>query len=406
MKCNNCGAPLEADDKFCQICGIPVDSPEPETDIQSDAPSAAPSLVCSKCGAELAADDRFCQMCGHPADSDEPEQESPSDAPSAAPSLVCSKCGAELAPDDNFCQMCGTPTGAAVQPEAETPASPTQETLGTSSASTQEDLQPPRQTKKINSKRILLILLVSVLAVCLLFVFRGHRQRDLISEKADPDSKGHQTVSVSVPENELSSESQVETEIPYHSQIIRVNTQGDKATLTLDIFDEDSLSWKHVLDAKAYIGKNGATAKKKEGDKCTPAGTFDLLFVFGTSKPDTSLTFKKVDKNTVWIDDTKSAYYNTWQNEKASHKDWQNSKPIIRKFEQKLVTYRIAFSFNGDCLSKNSAKSGRGSGLFLEGIGSKGKLTSGYGDIRISGKDMKKLLRYLDSSKHPQIEIN
>ena len=115
--------------------------------------------------------------------------------------------------------------------------------------------------------------------------------------------------------------------------------------------------------------------------------------------------FKQVKKNIVWIDDPDSDYYNTWQNAKASYKDWSSSKPVIKKFEQKIVTYRIAFNFNGDCLSKNSAESGRGSGLFIEGVGSKGKFKPSYGDIRISSGDMKKLLKYLDSSKHPQVVI-
>ena len=39
------------------------------------------------------------------------------------------------------------------------------------------------------------------------------------------------------------------------------------------------------------------------------------------------------------------------------------------------------------------------------GVGENGKMNSGYGDIKISGKDMTKLLSYLDSDYNPTITI-
>ena len=46
-----------------------------------------------------------------------------------------------------------------------------------------------------------------------------------------------------------------------------------------------------------------------------------------------------------------------------------------------------------------------GSALFIDGVGENGKMNSGYGDIKISGKDMTKLLSYLDSDYNPTITI-
>ncbi|MBQ9902127.1 MAG: zinc ribbon domain-containing protein [Clostridia bacterium] len=342
MKCINCGAALEADDKYCQICGVPVFMTEPEINPRNDSHSSG-----------------------------------------LAPS-VCSKCGEVLEPGDKYCQMCGTPTGTAIRRHAD-----------------EEPAERQQGKNKFIPRSIGIILIVAVVAVFLI-IFSAKRGQ-LVWKNPLPDSN---VTMVSHSDDDISSESAFRYDIPYNSQIIRIHTQGSNASLTLDIFDEKSLTWKQVMSARAFIGKNGASSKKAEGDKCTPAGTFDLLFVFGTSQPDTLLEYKKVSKDIVWIDDPKSAYYNTWQSDKANYKDWREGKPLISKFEMKTVTYRIAFNFNGDCLSKNSAKSGGGSGLFIEGVGSKGKLRASYGDIRISAGDMNKLLKYLDSSKHPQIEID
>ena len=51
MTCENCGALLGADDKFCPVCGI------------STAKKKIPHF-CMHCGAGLAAGDRFCPGCG------------------------------------------------------------------------------------------------------------------------------------------------------------------------------------------------------------------------------------------------------------------------------------------------------------------------------------------------------
>ena len=63
------------------------------------------------------------------------------------------------------------------------------------------------------------------------------------------------------------------------------------------------------------------------------------------------------------------------------------------------------FNYNGDGLQSSTAVSGKGSDIFIDGVGSKGSLTSGYGDIKIAANDMLKLLGYLDSDKHPTLTV-
>ena len=67
-----------------------------------------------------------------------------------------------------------------------------------------------------------------------------------------------------------------------------------------------------LLKTKAFIGKNGLTIKKKEGDGKTPKGIFKLGIAFGMHdiKIDKSMKYIKINKNLYWIDDVNSKYYN------------------------------------------------------------------------------------------------
>ena len=58
------------------------------------------------------------------------------------------------------------------------------------------------------------------------------------------------------------------------------------------------------------------------------------------------------------------------------------------------------------CSTITATDCGKGSDIFIDGVGSKGNLTSGYGDIKITANDMLMLLGYLDSDKHPTLTVS
>jgi len=71
---------------------------------------------------------------------------------------------------------------------------------------------------------------------------------------------------------------------------------------------------KHTLQIdnfkfKCCIGKNGFSQNKKEGDKKTPIGTFDIGDLYFRSdrrtKPDTSLKCIEIRKNMGWCNDVR-----------------------------------------------------------------------------------------------------
>ncbi len=75
------------------------------------------------------------------------------------------------------------------------------------------------------------------------------------------------------------------------------------------------------------------------------------------------------------------------------------------KFSKGSSNACICFGFNGDGVSAYSATPYAGSALFIDGVGENGNMNSGYGDIKISGKDMTILLSYLCENDNPVITI-
>ena len=189
--------------------------------------------------------------------------------------------------------------------------------------------------------------------------------------------------------------------VPYNRQQIYVRSYGQTATLTLSEYQNGG--WVELMSIEAYIGKNGIAYDKREGDRCTPAGTFTILYYINTEPLNTDLKYIEIDNDDVWICDPQSRYYNTMQDRDLSSADWNSAlnENLYRKFEGGYSVACIMFDYNGDGLNAGEAYMNKGSDIFIDGVGPEGNITSGYGDIKISASDMYKLLGYLDSSKNP-----
>lgn len=191
-------------------------------------------------------------------------------------------------------------------------------------------------------------------------------------------------------------------------QKIFVEASGSSAQLRLMTYREGE--WVQELSTTAAIGSNGITYNKTEGDHMTPAGTFPLAFVFSDIAQDTKMPFVRIDDNSVWVCDPNSSFYNTLQSKHNPLRDWSDNKgsteKMYVKFSKKSSSACIYFEFNGDGQTQYSAENyNGGSALFLDGVGANGNMYSGYGDIKIAGNDMNKLLKLLDPSMNPTITI-
>lgn len=189
-------------------------------------------------------------------------------------------------------------------------------------------------------------------------------------------------------------------------QKILVEATGSNATLTLWTYRDGQ--WEKDLSTIAAIGANGLTVDKTEGDHMTPEGTFPICFAFSTKEKNTMLYSKIIKEDSVWVCDPESIYYNTLQSKNDPYKDWADkggAENMYPKFSKGSSNACICFGFNGDGLSAYSATPYAGSALFIDGVGENGNMNSGYGDIKISGKDMTKLLSYLCANDNPVITI-
>lgn len=189
-------------------------------------------------------------------------------------------------------------------------------------------------------------------------------------------------------------------------QKILVEATGSNATLTLWTYRDDQ--WEKDLSTTAAIGANGLTTDKTEGDHMTPEGTFPICFAFSTKEKNTMLYSKIIKEDSVWVCDPESIYYNTLQSKNDPYKDWADkggAENMYPKFSKGSSNACICFGFNGDGVSAYSATPYAGSALFIDGVGENGNMNSGYGDIKISGKDMTKLLSYLCENDNPVITI-
>lgn len=87
------------------------------------------------------------------------------------------------------------------------------------------------------------------------------------------------------------------------------------------------------IETNAYIGKNGITSKKQEGDGKTPIGEFELGITMGTHpKQEISnkkIEYKQITNNMYWVDDSKSKYYNKLVDISQTQKDWKSSEHLI-----------------------------------------------------------------------------
>ena len=172
------------------------------------------------------------------------------------------------------------------------------------------------------------------------------------------------------------------------NQVIKVtNINGSEATL---YFWENNIK---VFSTKAFIGKNGITNDKKEGDGKTPIGKYNLGVAFGTHNEVKFSNYIKINENLHWVDDVNSKFYNQLVDITKVRKDWNSSEHLIEYPKQ--YEYAIEIKTNPQNVP------GKGSAIFLHC--SVERPTAGC--IAIDAKYMKFLLDRIENDAIICIEI-
>ncbi len=134
-------------------------------------------------------------------------------------------------------------------------------------------------------------------------------------------------------------------------------------------------------------------AQKKEGDKKSPAGVFEIGRSFGyPEKPKNCKTnYLQIDQHTQCIEDVKSKYYNTIVNNKQIHSDWNSTDLMLRKDD--LFKYGFFVNHNPKQIP------GKGSCIFFHLWRNAESFTAGC--TALSETDMYSIISWLDYEKKP-----
>lgn len=176
-----------------------------------------------------------------------------------------------------------------------------------------------------------------------------------------------------------------------NQQLILVTTDGYSTSIaTIRTFEKDgSGKWNQVLNTTGYVGKLGMTRDMQEGGKQSPIGKFSIGTAFGTAgNPGTKLPWRNITSDDVWVDDSTSPLYNSWQSRSATQGQWNSAENM------NVAPYKYGFVIN-----YNTARTPyKGSAIFFH-------ISSGYtlGCTGTSESNVVSILKWLNPSKNPVI---
>ncbi|MGF9946573.1 SH3 domain-containing protein [Priestia megaterium] len=172
-------------------------------------------------------------------------------------------------------------------------------------------------------------------------------------------------------------------------QVILVTADNyDTKSAKIQTFEKADGKWKQVLTANGVLGQKGFALSKKEGDMESPTGKYTIGTAFGRyANPGTKLPYRKITANDVWVDDSKSSLYNTWQQKPANGR-WTSAENMD------IPAYDYGFVINYN----ESRTPGKGSAIFFH-VGT--NYTAGC--TATSKEQVVSILKWLNPEKNPVI---
>ena len=148
---------------------------------------------------------------------------------------------------------------------------------------------------------------------------------------------------------------------------------------------EDDKTWTKRLSVDGYVGQNGITNNKKEGDRKTPSGIYGFDIAFGLAEnPGTNIIYKQINKNDYWVDDPNSKYYNKWVDIMEVDKDFKSAEHL---YDHKIAyKYGLVINYNTENIIK-----GKGSAIFFH-VSTNGPT---HGCVSVDEDTMVKILKIL-----------
>jgi len=186
-------------------------------------------------------------------------------------------------------------------------------------------------------------------------------------------------------------------ETPWSVDQLKVAQENNKLIVVLGqagpqakvyAFEKKDGTWEEVLYTDGFVGRNGISSSKKEGDGETPAGVYGLSRAFGVAPdPGSRTPYTQLTKDDFWVDDVNSKYYNQWVKGYVEDKDWTSAEDLSS--ETVAYKYAMVINYNMDPIVK-----GNGSAIFLHC--STGGATAGC--VSVPEDKMIELLGFIDEN--------
>lgn len=141
--------------------------------------------------------------------------------------------------------------------------------------------------------------------------------------------------------------------------IIVKKIEQSNTMLTMYTRKTNNEEFKKILETTAFIGKNGMTLRKIEGDGKTPIGKYKLGIAFGTHdiSLNDSVKYIKINENLYWVDDINSKYYNQLVDIGKVQKDWISA--------EHLIDYKVEYEYGIEIKTNPHNIKNKGSAIFL-----------------------------------------
>ncbi|QMW66282.1 L,D-transpeptidase family protein [Mumia sp. ZJ1417] len=190
------------------------------------------------------------------------------------------------------------------------------------------------------------------------------------------------------------------------TQVVTVNrTRSYRARVTYWVRrDSQWVAKRRSTNGRIGYGGLVAASKRKQSTGTTPLGTFTMTEAFGLrAKPTGSrLPYRKVRRGDYWVQDNRSAYYNTLRNKASGGFRWwlpashRNASERLRDYRKQYV-WSVVVDFN----RPPRAVRYRGSGIFLHANG-KGATA---GCVSAPSRFIRYVLKRLRPDRQPVIAI-
>ena len=143
------------------------------------------------------------------------------------------------------------------------------------------------------------------------------------------------------------------------------------------------------IETTAYIGRNGATYNKQEGDGKTPLGEFEFGMILSTHQHPKAIT---INTHMYWVDDPKSEYYNQLVNITNAERDWESA--------EHLIDYPIQYEYLIEIKANPQNIRNKGSAIFLHCTNNKAT----QGCVAVSKEIMRKIIDNIDNETKIEIK--